>query len=95
MDVSASGRDVNDPDGLMVSSYRDEAARTLVIVAVNYSSQPQDIKFDVKNAGVKSFIPYTTSDTEGDNLKPGAAFRAGSKYQIPARAVVSFVGGID
>jgi O-glycosyl hydrolase len=91
-DVTSTVRDVNDPEGLMVSSYIDEADKSLVIVAVNYSEQPQEVKFDVRNAKVKILIPYTTSDADGDNLKPDAALRTGSKYHIPARAVVTFVG---
>ena len=95
VEVTCSRRNVNEPEGLMVSAYIDDAAKTLVIVAVNYSSQSQEVTFDVKNARVKSFIPYTTSDVEGDNLKPGNPHRASSKYRIPAQAVVSFVGNIE
>ena len=71
VDVSCPDRNVDDPDGLMISSYMNEQEKTLVIVAVNYSSQKQKINFKLKNSAVKSFIPYTTSDVDGYDLKPG------------------------
>ena len=92
VEVNCVNRNVNDPDGLMISSYIDEQEKTVVMVAVNYSEQQRDVVFNVKNVKVKSFIPYTTSEAEDDNLMPGKEYKPGTKYRISARAVISFVG---
>jgi O-glycosyl hydrolase len=92
VDVTCADRDVNDPEGLMISSYINEQEKTLVIVAVNYSTQKQKINFKIKNADIKSLIPYITSDTEGYNLKPVDVYNPNSEYLVPERAVVTFVG---
>lgn len=94
VEVTNPYRDVNDLDGLMVSAYIDEAEKKLVIVVINYSYDPQDIDFDIRGVRVNSFIPYTTSDVEGYSLRPGSPHQASAMYQIPARAVVTFVGSV-
>ena len=94
VEVSNAYRNVNDLDGLMVSAFIHDEDKQLVIVAINYSDEPQDIDFQFKNTTVNSFIPFITSDTEGDNLRPGNPHPANETFQIPARAVVTFVGNV-
>lgn len=83
---------VDDPTGLMVSSYIHDDNKSLVIVVVNYSNQPQGVKFNVKNMKVNKFIPYITSDQKNDNLRPDGEHDLRRAYKVPARSVVTFVG---
>lgn len=91
LDVS-SKTNVNDPIGLMISSYIHEKDKKLIIVAINYSDKPQKAKFEIQGTEVKSLTPYVTSDKEGDNLKPYKEYTTKSPYSIPAKSIVTFVG---
>ena len=70
VDVRSSQADVNDPEGLMVSAYVNAQERTLTCVVVNYSEHSNPVRLDVSGLSVRAFVPYLTSDTHSDNLKP-------------------------
>ncbi len=93
VDVTSSPKiNVNNPTGLMVSSYIHPESKQLVVVSINYSDKAETVRFNIKGASVKGFVPYVTSDQDGDNLKPGKKFSGRSGYVVPAKSVVTFVG---
>jgi O-glycosyl hydrolase len=83
-----SAKAVND---VMVTAYKDVAAKKLVIVAVNISKAEKTYKFNLSGGTLtdNKLIPYTTSETL--SLKKGTAVDA-TNLEIPARSVVTYVG---
>jgi len=79
---------VND---VMVTAYKDVAAKKLVIVAVNISKSPKTYKFNLSGGALadNKLTPYTTSETL--SLKKGTAVDA-SNLEIPARSIVTYIG---
>lgn len=85
LDNSAATTDV------MLTAYKDMANKKLVVVAVNFSNAAKTYKLNLSGGTLinNKFTPYTTSDTK--SLKKGADVDA-ANFEIPARAVVTYVG---
>jgi len=83
-----SAKAIND---VMVTAYKDVAAKKLVIVAVNISKAAKTYKFNLSGGALtdNKLTPYTTSETL--SLKKGASVDA-TNLEIPARSVVTYVG---
>ena len=94
IDVNSNGTGLDNPNGLMVSSYLDNLRKELVIVAVNYSSDMKPFNLKVEGVNVPFFIPYITSDTKGDDLKPLSQVSSAEKLTLPARTIITYVGKI-
>lgn len=79
---------VND---VMVTAYKDESSKKLVIVAVNSTTSVKDYKLNLTGGTLvdNKLMPYTTS--ESSSLKKGTAVDV-SGFEIPARSVVTYVG---
>ncbi len=90
--VASPQADVDDPAGLMVSAYLHEEGRLVTCVLVNESEQPRLVRLAVPGVSIRKSGVYLTSDAPGATLqpKPGADPLAG--YEVPARAVVTWVG---
>ncbi|PTQ97861.1 O-glycosyl hydrolase [Mucilaginibacter yixingensis] len=76
---------------LMLSAYFDEATHKLVIVAINYDTQPQEIHLKLNDFKFKvsSLKPYITS--EQDNLKAYPEVRVNDGITLKARSITTFV----
>lgn len=85
VDNAASVNDV------MVTAYKDAVNKKLVVVAVNISKSAKAYKLNLAGGTLadNKLTPYTTSETL--SLKKGTAVDA-TNIQIPARAVVTYVG---
>jgi hypothetical protein len=85
VDNAASVNDV------MVTAYKDAANKKLVVVAVNISKSAKAYKLNLAGGALvdNKLTPYTTSETL--SLKKGTAVDAAG-FEIPARAVVTYVG---
>nr|WP_315203343.1 glycoside hydrolase [uncultured Flavobacterium sp.] len=85
LDNSAATTDV------MLTAYKDEVNKKLVIVAVNFSSTARTYKLNLSGGTLTNnkFTPYTTSDTK--SLKKGTDVDA-TNFEIGARSVVTYVG---
>ena len=81
--------------GQMFSAYFDEKKKNVVVVAVNASTSERIIRFDETEslADVEAFVPYVTTDREGDNLKKYPPVKPGEGFTLPGTSVVTFVGG--
>lgn len=79
-------------DKLMVSAYFDEKTQKMVLVAINYDTNPQEIelKFENFTSKVLRVKPYTTSGE--DNLKAYPEVRANKKISLKARSITTLVG---
>ncbi|PKB18000.1 glycoside hydrolase [Flavobacterium sp. 5] len=77
--------------GVMLTAYKDEIAKKLVIVAVNFSETATIRKLNLSGGTVvnNKLTPYITSDTK--SLTKGTDVDA-ANFEIPARAVVTYVG---
>lgn len=79
---------VND---VMVTAYKDQATKKLVVVAVNISKSAKVYKLNLAGGTLtdNKMTPYTTSETL--SLKKGTAVDA-TNFTIPAKSVVTYVG---
>ncbi|TPG40947.1 glycoside hydrolase [Flavobacterium pectinovorum] len=79
---------VND---VMVTAYKDQATKKLVVVAVNISKSAKAYKLNLAGGALtdNKLTPYITSETL--SLKKGTAVDA-ANFVIPAKSVVTYVG---
>jgi O-glycosyl hydrolase len=89
-----SDQNVNNPEGLMISSFISPATKQLVTVIINYQPGACRIQLKIKGGKPVRMIPYLTSDKEGDNLSPQAPVSIDEPVQIPSLSVMTLVGGI-
>jgi autotransporter-associated beta strand protein len=93
--VAFAGDNTN-VNGLIASAYRNDTTGDFDIVYVNEQTTAQAVSLNLTNAtGFKSdyFTPYVTSDTPGDDLKAYPSVLLGDTYSVPAKSVVTLVGG--
>ncbi len=90
--VSSPRADVDDPEGLMVSAYLHEAGRLVTCVLVNMADRPRPVRLEVPGLSVRKSGVYLTSDAAGATLSPQAGADPLKLYEVPARAVVTWVG---
>ncbi len=90
--VSSPQADPDDPDGLLVSAYLHEEARLVTCVLINLSEQPRPVRLDVPGLRIVQNRVYLTSDAEGAKLQPQAGTDPLTGYDVPARAVVTWLG---
>ncbi len=81
--------------GLMGSAYTDAAREKLILVFVNVAETKKVVSLEVKGLSgreeVEEFTPFVTS--EANNLTEHAPIDMGKPYTVPARSVVTLVGG--
>lgn len=79
---------------VMVTAYKDEVAKKIVIVAVNISDNAKTYSLNLSGGTLtnNTLTPYITSATM--SLKKGSDVTA-TNFEIPARAVVSYVGNYN
>jgi O-glycosyl hydrolase len=90
--INVSNTDAfNNGSGLMISAFKDNENKKLVIVAVNCTDSLAKFRLDMQ--GVKlhrnKLTPYITAENRDLELAPDVDCR---KIEIPARSVVTFTG---
>jgi O-glycosyl hydrolase len=82
-----------DANGLMASAFVDATNGKIILVFVNCTGSAQNIslKFKPGTASPPSFVSWETS--AGKNLAAGNKIPATGEFVIPARSVVTLVGG--
>ncbi|HEU4788336.1 MAG TPA: glycoside hydrolase [Flavobacterium sp.] len=85
LDNSAATTDI------MLTAYKDELNKKLVVVAVNFSKTARTYKLNLSGGTLTNnkLTPYTTSDTK--SLKKGTDVDA-ANFEIEARSVVTYIG---
>ncbi|MBL0739801.1 glycoside hydrolase [Chryseolinea lacunae] len=89
--VSSSTGDVSNPKGLMVSSYINEADKTVVTVIINYADLDTSIKLALKGKQIASLQPYITAGKADEDLKPLAKVSGDEAIIIPRKSIVTLV----
>ncbi|GAA4322390.1 glycoside hydrolase family 30 protein [Mucilaginibacter gynuensis] len=75
---------------VMVSAYTGN--NKLVIVAINYTNAPREIKPQLSNfKAIKSYRTYTTSAASDDNLKASAVEKANTAVTLKPRSITTIV----
>jgi len=91
--VAASIQGITDPvnaaGSLMVSAYKDETKKTLVIVVVNYSTQSSTLKLTGINGPAAGSLNEYVTDSQ-NSLKRSVASSAG--IVVGARSIVTLTG---
>ena len=90
--VSSPQADVNDPEGLMVSAFLHEEGRLLTVVMVNMADRPRPVRLAVPGLVVQKSGVYLTSDFAEARLLPQAGADPVTRYDVPARSVVTWAG---
>ena len=76
---------------VMVSAYAGEKGK-MVVVAINYESEAQNVKLDVKNLKKETtYKRYVTTANPQDNLKPYPAGKLNQPVSLPPRSITTFV----
>lgn len=94
VETTGENLNVNDANSLMASSYVDETGKQLIIVLINYGQNSVTFKLQVKGSTVQSFTPYITSSANETGLNPLSQIETGKQLTIPARSIITLVGGI-
>jgi glucuronoarabinoxylan endo-1,4-beta-xylanase len=78
--------------GIMVTAYRNDSSKQVIIVAINENTAAKEQKFVFEKVSVPTVTPWETSDAV--KLTARAQVTAGSSFTwtLPAKSVVSFVG---
>jgi O-glycosyl hydrolase len=90
VDVTGKNTDINDPVGLMVSSYLNTDNK-LVTVFINYSNKDVNYNIQVKGMNVSAFTPYLTSSATNKGLNPLSRIKNNEKITIPKRSILTVV----
>ncbi|ADQ78230.1 O-glycosyl hydrolase-like protein [Paludibacter propionicigenes WB4] len=93
--VTGENLDINNPTGLMVSSYVDNSNKKLVTVLINYGSSDVNYKVQVKGMKIKYFTPYITNDTTEKGLNPLTRIKSSESFVVPKRSIVTLVGAMN
>jgi O-glycosyl hydrolase len=88
----SSGLNINDADGLMVSSYLNVEDGEIITVIVNYGQIESSLSINLANGQVVSWKPYLTGPGADEKLKPLSEVSTGTKVVIPKRSVLTLVG---
>lgn len=89
--VSSANSNVSNPKGLMVSSYINEADKTLVTVIINYADLDTSVKIGLKEKSLSSFQPYITAGKADEDLKPLEKVSGDKAITIPRKSIVTLV----
>ncbi|KKL97041.1 hypothetical protein LCGC14_1838460, partial [marine sediment metagenome] len=77
-----------------LSAYMDKDSTKIIIVAINYDKNPQNISFDLStlpsHLTLDKLIPYVTSEEE--NLKAYGEADASAPFLMPGFSIVTLVG---
>jgi O-glycosyl hydrolase len=90
--VNSDEININNPRGLMVSSYLNTDNK-LVVVAINYSNAESKVKLDLGDHSADTFKGYITSAVQEDNLKPITIDV--NNFALPAKSIVTLVGELE
>ncbi|MFL9832168.1 glycoside hydrolase [Flavobacterium sp. ST-87] len=76
---------------VMVTAYKDEATKKMVVVAVNFGTAARTYKLNLAGGTLVNNVltPYVTSELK--SLEKGTDVAA-DNFEIPARAVVTYIG---
>jgi glucuronoarabinoxylan endo-1,4-beta-xylanase len=88
--------DDNPQSNVLASAYRDSTSSTVVIVAINTSSEAKNQTFVFQNGVVERVRPYVTSETKDCN-REGAIVVINDSLNVTldAKSVTTFVSGDD
>lgn len=90
--VSTGSKDIlpNQEYGVFPTAFVEPASGKLVVVVINYSSEPQTIALNLKTGGFKGKVTaYVTSATE--NLTKTGGYEA-EEIALPAHSITTLVG---
>jgi len=95
--VRLETRGTEKTDGLLVSAYRRQDGRELIVVLVNTGEMEWSVHISVnhlpKGMRLDKFTPWMTSET--DDLREYPAFSKSSPFKVPPRSVVTLTGEIS
>ncbi|HTJ53141.1 MAG TPA: glycoside hydrolase [Cyclobacteriaceae bacterium] len=95
--INVTSNDINlsNVNGIMASSYVDEAQHKVVTVIINYSNSDTIFKLQMDGGSVSSWQPYITGPGSDQKLKPLSLINETDSITIPKKSVVTLVGNLE
>lgn len=87
--IASDEGDTDNLHGMLTSAYKNKDGK-IVVVMINYTDSKQPVNLNANDGKARRYIPYVTSDREGDNLRPDREISDSEAYELPARSVVTF-----
>jgi len=84
-----------DEKEFLVTAFRDDLNKRLIIVLLNTSEKARATKFEFEGSSVRTLRPYITSDNKSHNLYPLLNISVDHTYEIPPGCAITFVGQLD
>jgi O-glycosyl hydrolase len=91
LEVTASGLNANNPNGLMISSYVNTINNKIIAVIINYANTESSITINTEGNTVQQWKPYITGKDPGEKLKPLSMLPGNDPLKIPPRSIVTLV----
>jgi O-glycosyl hydrolase len=95
VNVSSEGLNINNPKGIMVSSFVDQVSNKLVTVIINYGYTDSSFLIEVNGGEVKSWKRYITGSADDEKLKPIPDALVNDEIVIPKRSIVTLVSDLQ
>jgi len=92
VEVTGENMNVNNPIGLMVSSYMDNANKKMVTVLINYGFSDIKYKVQFKGVNLEYLTPYSTTSSIGKGLNPQPQIKTSEVFTVPQRSIITLVG---
>ena len=92
VEVTGENVNVNNPIGLMVSSYMNNANKKMVTVLINYGFSDIKYKVQFKGVNLEYLTPYSTTSSIGKGLNPQPQTKTSEVLTVPQRSIITLVG---
>lgn len=90
--VASDNMNVNNVNGMMISSYLDAENKNVITVIINAGNADSSITLYTSGDEIKSWKPYLTGSGEDEKLKPLPEIGGEEKVIIPKRSIMTLVG---
>jgi O-glycosyl hydrolase len=87
--IASEEGDTDNLHGMLTSAFLNADGK-VVVVMINYTDKKQAVNLNGSDNKKRSYIPFITSDREGDDLRPDHAISDAEGYELPPRSVVTF-----
>lgn len=91
VEVTSQKVNINNPVGLMASSYVNAANNEVVTVIINYSNIDETIRLDLPAGTAGASQLFITSGKAGEDLKPLNKIDGTEAFQVPKTSIVTLV----
>ena len=92
--IASTEINIDNPVGLMLSSYLNAETGELTVVAINYGESDESIALDIHNGTTSDTKAFITGPGADEKLKPYSTPAKNGEIIIPKRSIVSVVSSV-